>query len=498
MNVKKGTIVYGMLCLVLVACLWGCKTPDQLDPTSADDTDDTSIHEEASDYVWNTADVVPITLNGNSITVGGAGATVSGSTVTITSAGTYSISGTLTNGQVIVNTTDKGAVRLILSGATISSASSAPIYIKDSGKTIIGLADNTTNTLTDGTTYVYDVPADEEPNAAVFSKSDLTIFGNGALIVNGRFNDGIASKDGLIVKSGTITVNAADDGIRGKDYLIIDGGKLTVAAKADAFKSNNDENPALGYVTINNGTLAISAGDDGIHGESKLTINDGTITIAQSYEGLESKVVTINGGTIRLTSSDDGINAADGSDSGGMMGGQTAASGNLLTINGGWVYVDANGDGLDANGSIVMTGGVVLVNGPSGSGNGALDYDASFTISGGVLTAVGSSGMAQAPGTASTQNSVLIGLTAAQTAGTLVRIQSTDGKNVLTFKPAKRYQSIAFSSPDLVKGVTYDVYVGGTATGSLTDGLYADAAYSAGTKSGTFTVSSVVTKVNAR
>ncbi|WP_080239568.1 carbohydrate-binding domain-containing protein [Spirosoma rigui] len=498
MNVKKGSFPGWAFCLALASFLSGCKTPDQLDPAAADDTDVAAVHEEASDYVWNSTDVVPITLNGGSITVGGAGATVSGSTVTITSAGTYRISGTLTNGQVIVNTADKEAVRLILNGVTITSATSAPIYIKDSGKTIIGLADNTTNTLTDGATYVYDVPADEEPNAAVFSKSDLTIFGNGALVVNGRFGDGIASKDGLIIKSGAITVNAADDGIRGKDYLIIHDGKLTVTAKADALKSSNDEDPALGYVTINNGTMTISAGDDGIHGESGLTVNDGTVTIAQSYEGLESKVITINGGTIRLTASDDGINAADGSDSGGMPGGQTTASGNLLTITGGRVYVDANGDGLDANGSIIMTGGVVLVNGPSGSGNGALDYDATFTIGGGLLMAVGSSGMAQVPGTTSTQNSVLIGLTAAQTAGTLVRIQASDGKNILTFKPTKRYQSIAFSSPELINGSAYEVYLGGSTTGTPTDGLYADGTYTAGIKASAFTVSSVVTKVNTR
>lgn len=487
-------------CLIL-ALFWvstaffsGCKTPDEVDPSESS-TSNTSVHDEASDYVWNSADVVPITLNGSSVTVGGSGATASGSKVTITSAGTYSFSGSLSDGQIIVNTTDKAVVRLILNGVSITSANSAPIYIKDSGKTVIVLADNSTNTLTDGTTYVYDVVADEEPNATVFSKSDLTIFGNGALTVNGRFGDAIASKDGLIIKSGTITVSAADDGIRGKDYLIIDGGQLNVTAKADGLKSSNDEDATLGYVTINEGTIAVAAGDDGIHAESNLVVNNGTITISKSYEGLEGKTITLNKGTIRLTSSDDGVNVSDGS--GGGMGTATSSS-NLLTINGGYLLVNANGDGLDANGSIVMTGGTVLVNGPSGSGNGSLDYDGTFKISGGLLVAVGSSGMAQAPGTTSTQNSVLMTFTSSQAANSLVDIQSADGKSVLTFKAAKQYQSLAFSSANLVQRSTYKVFTGGSATGTNTDGLFTDGTYTAGTQFTSFTVSSVVTKVNSR
>lgn len=472
----------------------GCKTPDEVNPSESS-TDDTSVHDEASDYVWNSSDVVPITLNGSSIAVGGNGATASGSKVTITSAGTYSFSGSLTDGQVIVNTTDKAVVRLILNGVNITSSNSAPIYIKDSGKTVIVLADNSNNTLTDGTTYVYDVVADEEPNAAIFSKSDLTFFGTGALTVNGRFGDAIVSKDGLIIKSGNITVSAADDGIRGKDYLIIDSGTLNITSKADGLKSSNDENAALGYVIINDGTIAIAAGDDGIHAETNLVINKGNITISKSYEGLEGKTITLNNGTVHLTSSDDGVNASDGS--GGGMGG-SAGSSNLLTINGGYLYLNAGGDGLDANGSIVITGGTVLVNGPSTNGNGALDYDGSFKISGGVLVAVGSSGMAQVPGTTSTQNSVLVNFTGNQAANSLVNIQSVDGKSILTFKAAKQYQSLAFSSADLATGTTYSVYTGGSSTGTSTDGLFSGGTYTAGTKYTSFSVSSVVTKVNAR
>ena len=149
--------------------------------------------------------VINIVLNGNSITVNPAtGTIVAGSKVTITSAGTYKISGSLTNGQIIVDTADKERVQLILSNANISCSTNAPISIVDADKVIIILEENTKNYVTDGTSYVFP-NAEDEPNAAIFSKSDLTIFGSGSLEVDANFNDGIASKDGLIIKSGTIT-----------------------------------------------------------------------------------------------------------------------------------------------------------------------------------------------------------------------------------------------------------------------------------------------------
>ena len=485
--------------LIFIAC---SKNTDP-SPTGSSDSDEdenTEVHEADSDYTWANADVIPIILNGSTISATGNGTTVSGSKVTITKAGNYSISGTLSNGQIIVNTEDKAIVRLILNGVDITTSNSSPIYIKKSEKTLVVLAENTQNKLTDGTSYVYDDVAEEEPNATIFSKDDLSFYGSGSLTVNGNFADGIASKDGLIIKSGNITVNAADDGIRGKDYLIIKDGNIKVNSKADGLKSSNDNDTALGYVNIEKGTFAIAAGDDGIHAETKLTINGGEINISKSYEGLEGKEITINDGNIRLVSSDDGVNVADGSgNEGGFggMGGSTASSGLNLFINGGYLYLDAGGDGLDANGSITMTGGTVIVNGPTANNNASLDYDGSFKITGGYLIAVGSSGMAQVPGTTSTQNSVLVNFTAAQNAGALINIQNADGKNIITFKPAKRYQSIAFSSKELVNG-SYNVYLTGSSTGSEKDGLYSEGIYTGGTKNTNFTVASVVTKVNAR
>ncbi len=130
-------------------------------------------------------------------------------------------------------------------------------------------------------------------------------------------------------------------------------------------------------------------------------------------------------------------------------GGITPTGNYWLYINGGYMAVNAAGDGIDVNGSIVMTGGDVIVNGPTNNGNGAMDYDGSFKITGGLLVAAGSSGMAQAPGNTSTQNSLLVNLNTAQATGSLFHIQTAAGKGILTFAPSKTYQSVAFSSPEL-------------------------------------------------
>ena len=155
--------------------------------------------------------------------------------------------------------------------------------------------------------------------------------------------------------------------------------------------------------------------------------------------------------------------------------------------------MNASGDGLDVNGPITMTDGVVIINGPTNSANGALDYTGSFTISGGVLAAAGSVGMAQAPSSSSSQKSVMVNLSSAVSAGTLVHIESSSGDTLITFKPAKAWQSFVFSSSSLKSGQAYRVCVGGSSSGSSTDGLYSGGTYTSGTSVGSFTISSSVT-----
>jgi hypothetical protein len=534
-------------------------------------------HSAAADYTSDTSAAVRIRLNGSSIAESSDSVTVNGTVATITAGGVYLLSGTLGNGQIVVTAPTGSTVWLWLAGVSLTNTSTAPISVTSAGKVVLVLAANTRNTITDGASYVFPVAGTDEPNAAVFSKADLTICGDGALTVYGNYNDGIASKDGLIIRSGNIMVTAADDGIRGKDYLIVQGGATTVTSGGDGLKADNDEDAARGYIlleagvvtttssgdglaaatdvlvadgtctlttgggssktvsstssakgikgtasvvigngtfsinaaddavhsngliVINGGTFTISSADDGAHADTLLGINGGTITIAKSYEGIESTCLVINDGTIRITASDDGVNGAggnDGSGAGGWPGAIPTTGNRTLHMNGGYLAVNAAGDGVDINGSIVMTGGTVLVHGPTSNGNGPLDYDATFAMSGGVMVAAGSSGMAMAPSTSSSQNSVLAVFSSTKSAGMLFRVQSADSSEVITFKPVKAYQSVALCTPLLKKGSTYSILVGGSSTGVATDGLYQGGTYSGGTKAATFTVSAAVTKVS--
>ncbi|HDS06693.1 MAG TPA: carbohydrate-binding domain-containing protein, partial [Bacteroides sp.] len=475
-RIKKPEIPLKLICTMLIlVCSVSC---DQVfDPFSTEKNNGTIIsesesyhlsvadamdencedHEAEGDETWDSNHVTHISLQGN--------------TVTIKNAGSYLISGTLEDGQLIVDTKDNAIVRLILDNVNISCSWSAAVYIANAEKVVIILADESKNQLIDGTSYVFEEEGGDEPNAALFSKDDLTICGSGRLSVKGNYNDGIAGKDGVIIKDGIIKVNAVDDGIRGKDYLILKNVDIQVTAGGDGMKSDEDEDVTKGYIlvesgiidiasggdaikaesdllvsdgeitlscgrgsdgyldetistkgikaslhtvidggtitvdasddaihsngtmSVNGGTMILSTGDDGFHADSILGINGGDITITGSYEGIESAVIAISRGNIHITCSDDGLNVAGGNDGSGRPGGpgwpgtdQFSSSGNyFLFINGGYVSINADGDGIDVNGSIVMTGGEVIIDGPVFNMNGALDCDGVFQVEGGFL-----------------------------------------------------------------------------------------------------------------
>jgi len=162
------------------------------------------------------------------------------------------------------------------------------------------------------------------------------------------------------------------------------------------------------------------------------------------------------------------------------------------------LVVNAAGDGLDANGSIEMNGGLVLVHGPTEQMNGALDYDGGFALNGGILVATGSAGMAQAPDTSSTQASVLINYSSAQAAGNLVQILDQSGKAIVSFTPSKQYQTLVFSSPELQQGASYTINSGGSLQTHSASGLSSETANAGGTAYASFSVSDIVTQVGQR
>lgn len=454
---------------------------------------------EDLDSSYNESECTKINLSGSGATVSGSGVTVENGNITITSAGSYIISGTLTDGSIKVNCSEKGTVRLILNGASISSSSTAPVVVEEAKKVLVTLADGTTNTITDKTRQSVD---DEDFSSAVYSKADLVFNGSGTLNVNAGYRNGIKSTDDLKVVSGTFNITSNEDGIIGKDFLGIKDGKFTIKSGSDGMKStdtdtskgnivitggefditaSNDGVHCNEDILISGGNLTISSGDDGVHANAALQVDGGTIDIKKCYEGLEGVHITLNDGDISIVASDDGINAADGSSSsgmgmggfgggqnGGFGGGQTSSSDSsiLLTINGGNIFVNACGDGLDSNGNIVMNGGNVTVLGPTSDGDTALDFDGAFTINGGVLMAFGSSGMLETP--TSAQNGCCIVTTLGTvSANSAFSLTDSSGNVIMSYIPTKNYASAIVYSSDIKSGSTYTVTAGST-TQSIT------------------------------
>ena len=447
---------------------------------------------EDLDSSYNESECTKINLSGSGATVSGSGVTVENGNITITSVGSYIISGTLTDGSIKVNCSEKGTVRLILNGASISSSSTAPVVVEEAKKVLVTLADGTTNTITDKTRQSVD---DEDFSSAVYSKADLVFNGSGTLNVNAGYRNGIKSTDDLKVVSGTFNIISNEDGIIGKDLLGIKDGKFTIKSGIDGMKSTYDTDTSKGNIVItggefditasndgihcngdiliSGGNLTISSGDDGVHADDNLQVDGGTIDIKKCCEGLEGVQITLNDGDISIVASDDGINATDGSSSsgmgmGGFGGGQASSSDSsvLLTINGGNIFVNAGGDGLDSNGNIVMNGGNVTVLGPTSDGDTALDFDGAFTINGGVLMAFGSSGMLETP--TSAQNGCCIVTTLGTvSANSAFSLMDSSGNVIMSYTPTKNYASAIVYSSDIKNGSTYTVTAGST-TQSIT------------------------------
>ena len=286
----------------------------------------------------------------------------------------------------------------------------------------------------------------------------------------GGRSSGTAS-DASGTSTGTAGTSTTDDGstsmkgIKANSSILINGGTFNIDSADDSVHSNIS-------VYINNGTFDIASGDDGIHGEEDLTITGGTINITQSYEGLEALNVKVSGGSIKLQANDDGINAAGGTDASGTggrdemfgggrpgmggPGGMSSGNGSIV-ISGGSIWMYAKGDGIDANGTLEISGGTTIVTGPTSGDTAILDYDKTATITDGTFIGVGSTMMAQSfsDGTQGT-----IAVKASANGGTTICIKDSSGKELVSFTPETNFACVIISTPDLVKGTTYTLYVG--------------------------------------
>ena len=489
------------------------------------------------------SDCIDITLSGTTASCADSSVSISGSTVTITAKGTYRLSGTLSDGQIVVNAPDNDKVQLVLDNAEITKNAGAALYVIQADKVFVTTVNGSTNTLASTGEFVS--TDDNNVDGAVFAKSDIVFNGAGTLNISCETKHGVVTKDDLKIGGGAYNITSASQGLSGKDSVRIAAGTLNINSGTDAIHSENADDAAKGFIYIAGGTLEltsgrdcidasstltvaggtfnllsgggsssaqtyggtdsesykgmksagvltitegtftidslddaihsntdvkieggkfeISTGDDGVHADNETAISGGEMNISKCYEGIEGMTVNISGGKITLTSSDDGINVAGGND-GGMGGGFghdmfSSGGDSKLTVSGGEITMTVNGDGLDANGSLEVSGGTVYIYGPTGSGNGSLDYNQDGIITGGTVIAAGSSGMAMNFGQDSTQGSMLVSVGNAS-AGTEVKLTDSSGNIIARFTPAVSFQSVLISTPDITSDGTYTLSIG--------------------------------------
>ena len=480
-------IIAALTSMALVIGLAGCSTSetDQDQQSSSDKTIEEQLRftDRDRDPSYDEASATKIMLDGSGASVTGEGTTADGSTVTISADGTYVVSGTLADGQVVVNLPgDDDKAQIVLDGVTIHNEDGPAIQIDQADKVFLTLADGSTNVLSDGASYAL-AEGEDEPYAALYSKDDLTINGSGVLEVTGNYRHAIASKDDTVIAGGTIVITSVEDAVRGNDAIKIGGGNITV-----------------------------NAGDDAFHSEYLFYIADGTVDVESCVEGYEAEKIFVHGGETSIVASDDGVNAsaAEDSTSGGEESGaampqgdqppamtqgdegapparpQGDASGRpqdgtppdgqgdrpqdvqgtrdgtgpgrqggtmtmpgaseecLIQINGGTLVVNADGDGLDSNGYIEINGGTVFVNGASNSDDSGLDYEYGATVNGGNVILMGSAAMAE-DFTGGTQAHLMERLSGS--AGSTVEVTDDSGTVLVSCVSPKAFQAVTASAP---------------------------------------------------
>ncbi len=225
---------------------------------------------------YEESEAVYVTLSDDGITGETDGVVIDGQTVTITEEGTYVFSGTLSEGQIVVDA-DDAKVQIVLDNVDITCATSAAVYVKSAEKVFVTLAEGSQNTLRNTDEYV--AIDDNNIDAVIFAKSDLTLNGTGSLTIESANGHGIVSKDDLKITGGTYDITAAGHALSGKDSVRIADGTFILTAGKDGIHSGNEDNEEKGYIYIADGDFTITSDGDGMDASNIVQIEDGTFDI---------------------------------------------------------------------------------------------------------------------------------------------------------------------------------------------------------------------------
>ncbi len=292
-----------------------------------------------------------------------------GEDITISTAGTYTITGSAKNATIYVDAGDEDEVTIRLSNVSITNDDAPCIYVINAKKVAVETDAGTTNTLT--VTSAFKEDGEENADAVIYSKDDLVLKGEGTLVIRSSDN-AVRSNDDLKIKSGTYEIDCEKSAFKSHDAIEVEDGTITVNGCNDGFHAEDNDDDAKGSVLITGGTIAVTAADDAIHATATIQIDGGTLTLSGA-EGIEATQITINGGDISIEATDDGINAA-------------AKSSSLtpqFEMNGGNVVIKMGAgdtDGVDSNGNIYVNGGTLDITGQS-----TFDYDGEAKYTGGTI-----------------------------------------------------------------------------------------------------------------
>lgn len=329
--------------------------------TSSDYFDDEDLLENYNDV---TAEIL---MKGDNIEINGQGVVYSNNIISVTNGGTFIFSGNLNDGQIYIN--NEELTHIIFNGVDISNSSSSPLFIENADKTVITCVDGTENILSDTKNYVYESDEENEPDAVIFSKDDLSLNGSGLLIINAEYNEGITCKDDLRISGSNINISSVGNGIKGKDSVVIKDSDITVNSQQDGIKSSNADETDKGYIVFESGNYNITAKEDAVSSENILTINDGSFVLKSGSESISQSNDTMDADFGRFGGMEGNQNKTENSEKG------IKAVSDII-INGGTFNVESTDDCVHSNGNITINGGKLTLN----SGDDGIHGDGNVNI----------------------------------------------------------------------------------------------------------------------
>lgn len=345
--------------------------PPQTDADMFTDRDTRATYDEES--------AVRIELNGSSISASSDSVQINGRTAILTEEATYIVSGTLDDGMLVVDADEAAKLQIVLDNASITSSTSAALYVLEADKVFVTLAEGSQNALANGGSFV--AIDDSDIDGAVYSKQDLTFNGSGALTVTSPAGHGIVGNDDLVLAGGTYTVASASHGLNANDSVRITGeSDLTLDAGKDGIHAENNDDASLGFVYISGGTFAIEAEGDGISAGAYLQITDGAYDILAGGGSVNGESQSSESwGGFRGGRMETAPSAEETSESSTSMKGLKAVS--SLVISGGAFTIDAADDAVHTNAGMTVSGGTFAI----ATGDDAFHADATLTVTGGAI-----------------------------------------------------------------------------------------------------------------